>query len=67
MGGIVSAVTFTEKSAPKYTLGISFTLAVNALNVVLCALLSFYFRRRNRAADKEGVILEELKGFRYQL
>jgi hypothetical protein len=67
IGGIVSAVTFQEKQAPKYTLGVAFTLAVNAMTFLCCIGLSFYFRMRNRKAFRDGVVLEGHKDFRYSL
>jgi len=67
IGGIAAALTFTQKQAPKYSLGVEITLAFNVLCIVICAIQHVAFRIQNKRADAGKVILENDESFRYQL
>lgn len=67
IGGIAASLTFTQKQAPKYSLGVEVTLAFNVLCILICAIQHVVFRIQNNRADKGRVILEGHEGFRYQL
>lgn len=67
IGGIFGSSLFMNKEARQgFPTGIYFTLAVNAVTVVMATLLSVWMRMRNRKADTTGEELEGNKDFRYQ-
>ncbi|CAK9785899.1 unnamed protein product [Cutaneotrichosporon oleaginosum] len=67
IGGIFASVMFMQKEARKgYPTGIFFTIGVNCGTIVFAFLLSVYFRRQNRRADRGEVVLEGSEEFRYQ-
>lgn len=67
IGGIAAAFTFTQKQAPKYSMGVEVALAFNALSIVICIIQHFTFRYQNKRADQGKVTLEGNEDFRYQL
>lgn len=65
IGGIIAGNIFQAQDAPGYLPGIITCLAFQSLNAVLIAKNFLIFGKRNRKAEKGGVVLEGLQGFRY--
>lgn len=67
IGGILAAVTMLQSEAAiGYPTGINFCLGMNAFVLAGAFALSFYYRMRNRKADRGSAVLEGDVNFRYQ-
>ncbi|KAF8484348.1 MFS general substrate transporter [Gautieria morchelliformis] len=60
-------VAYRQQDSPKYRLGISITIAFQALIIVLVGLNSIYFYYRNRQVRRGGKLIEDQPGFLYTL
>lgn len=58
IGGIAGSLVFRTQDSPHYRPGVYACLACNAVMAVSVAILSWYFRRENRRADRGEKILE---------
>ena len=67
IGGIAGSLVFRSQDAPEYHPGIYAAIACNLLIIVVVALLSLYFRRCNRKADRGEMVIEGQVGFRYTI
>jgi len=67
VGGIAGSLIFRSQDAPEYTWGFVGTIVANYVVLVLCAVLSLVFWRRNKRADRGELVIEGLDGFRYTL
>lgn len=65
IGGICGSTIFREQDAPLYLPGMWSTIAMQMLFIALILSLSMYFKRQNRRADRDEVVLEKVEGFRY--
>jgi uncharacterized membrane protein len=54
VANIVSPQTFLSYQAPKYTTGVSVTLAAFCINMILFSILYFVYRRENAARRREA-------------
>lgn len=67
MGGITGSLIFREQDYPGYRPGLYGSFTSMSLFVIMSLSMSWYFNRRNKAADATGEILEGVEGFRYTL
>ena len=67
IGGISGSLIFRSQDAPGYYWGFVGTIVANCVVLVVCAILSVVFWRRNRKADRGELVIEGLEGFRYTL
>ena len=65
IGGIYASTTFMQKEYPSYRTGVWCGVATQFLLIVLCGTMLLHFRRKNRAADERGEIIQEEESFRY--
>lgn len=54
VANIISPQTFLESQKPRYTTGVSVTLAAISINMVLFAILYFVYRSENKSRDREA-------------
>lgn len=67
VGGVVGSQIFRVKDAPKYRPGMYAALALMVVFMINVAGITEYFRRQNKKADEEGLIIDGVDGFRYTL
>ena len=67
IGGIAGSLVFRSQDAPSYHPGIYAAIACNVLIVVVVGVLSLYFRRCNRKAERGEMVIEGQVGFRYTI
>ncbi|KAH8680662.1 major facilitator superfamily domain-containing protein [Xylariales sp. PMI_506] len=65
IGGIFASTTFMQSQYPTYRTGVWLTVGTQLLLCALVCLMSFHFKRQNRKADREGMVIQEDAGFRY--
>ncbi|OAL00001.1 MFS general substrate transporter [Phaeosphaeriaceae sp. SRC1lsM3a] len=65
IGGIYASTTFMQKEYPTYRTGVWCAVATQFLLIILCAVMFLHFRKRNRAADENGEVIQEEESFRY--
>jgi hypothetical protein len=65
IGGIYASTTFMQKEYPTYRTGVWCAVATQFLLIILCAVMFLHFRRKNRAADERGEVIQEEVSFRY--
>ncbi|KAF2017231.1 MFS general substrate transporter [Aaosphaeria arxii CBS 175.79] len=67
IGGITGALIFRTEDAPKYVPGIAACMTCNALTIITVGILTIYFRRCNRQADRGERILLGDPNFRFTI
>ena len=67
VGGVVGSQIFRVQDAPKYRPGMYAAFALMGLFVINVVGITEYFRRQNKKADEEGLIIDGVEGFRYTL
>lgn len=69
IGGILASVAFKQAEAPTYRTGLWATAALQFYIIGCCAVMSFYFRKKNLQADNGtlGKPIEGQEGFKYTL
>lgn len=67
VGGVVGSQIFRVKDAPKYRPGMYAALALMVVFMINVAGITEYFRRQNKKANEEGLIIDGVDGFRYTL
>lgn len=65
IGGIYASTTFMQKEYPTYVTGVWCAVATQFLLIILCAVMFIHFRRKNKAVDEGGDIIQENENFRY--
>ena len=66
IGGIIGSTIFRAQDAPDYVPGIVTTIAFSAFNFLATAFLLIFYKRSNRAADRDGIDIYGTPGFRYR-
>jgi cyanate permease len=67
IGGIIGSLIFRQQDAPGYRPGLYGAFTANSLGIIITLGFIYYFRRQNERADRDGIILEGVPGFRYTL
>ncbi|KAG5298643.1 transmembrane transporter [Histoplasma ohiense] len=67
IGGIAGSLVFRSQDAPQYIPGIYAAIACQLLLLIIVAMLSFYFWRCNKKADRGEMIIEGSPTFRYTI
>lgn len=68
IGGVLGSTVFQQKDAPKYLPGLFITTGLQILLMAILTVMTLYFRRQNKKADRGEVAeLEGQPGFRYTL
>ncbi|OBT74363.1 hypothetical protein VF21_06798 [Pseudogymnoascus sp. 05NY08] len=67
LGGVAPSLWFRNQDAPYYMPGLYASLTSFSMCAIGTGLMALYYRNQNRKADKYGIILEGLEGFRYTL
>lgn len=67
IGSIIGSLIFREQDAPSYGPGIYTTIGLTTWNVFAIIALVIIYRRRNKAADRDGTVIQGVPGFRYSL
>ena len=67
IGGIIAALIFQEKHAPRYIPGIWATIGFQALLIALAGLLTWHFARRNAEVRSGKGLVEGREGFFFTL
>jgi len=65
IGGIFATTVFRERDFPKYFNGIWATIGCQFLLLILLAIMSVTYTRRNKKARESGAVLEGMRGFYY--
>jgi MFS-type transporter involved in bile tolerance (Atg22 family) len=65
IGGIYASTVFMEKEAPSYRTGLWAVTGVQLYLIVSTTGILFHYWRQNKKADRGGIVLEGLEGFRY--
>ncbi|KAK5082343.1 hypothetical protein LTR05_007489, partial [Lithohypha guttulata] len=52
-GGIPASFIFLTKWAPQFAPGLSILIGLNVMAVVLCSIMTIYYRRENARRDRE--------------
>jgi hypothetical protein len=65
IGGIYVSTVFMEKEAPLYRTGLWAVTGARLYLVVSTTGILFHYWRQNKKADRGGIVLEGLEGFRY--
>lgn len=65
IGGIYASTTFMQREYPTYRTGVWCAIATQFLLIILCTVMFFHFRKKNRAADEMGEVIQEEETFRY--
>ncbi|BGP18213.1 hypothetical protein JCM10213_007841 [Rhodosporidiobolus nylandii] len=66
-GGILASTAYRQVDAPLYLPGLWATIGCQFYILANCAVLSWYFRSRNKKADRGEVVIEGNPAFRYTL
>ncbi|OKP08305.1 hypothetical protein PENSUB_5672 [Penicillium subrubescens] len=64
IGGIITSLVF-EKDAPRYRPGVYTVLGVNIVFLLAVLSLALWYRRCNKKADRDELIIAGVTGFRY--
>lgn len=67
IGGLCGSLIFRPKDAPTYRPGMYTAFALIVLFMINVVGVTEYFRRQNKKADEEGLIIDGVEGFRYTL
>lgn len=67
IGGVVGSQIFRVQDAPGYRPGMYAAFSLMAVFMIHATSLTAYFRRQNRKAAEEGLIIDGVEGFRYTL
>jgi hypothetical protein len=67
VGGIIGSLIFRGQDAPSYGPGIYTTIGLTAYMVFALAFMVYIYNARNKAADRSGVHIAGVPGFRYAL
>lgn len=67
VGGIVGSLIFRAKDAPLFRPGMYAAFALMVCFIVNVIAVTAYFRQQNRKADREGLVIQGVPGFRYTL
>ncbi|WEW56246.1 hypothetical protein PRK78_001685 [Emydomyces testavorans] len=67
VGGIAGSLVFRSQDAPKYIPGIWAAIISQLLVIILVAVMSLYFWRCNRKADRSEMVIERSAEFRYTI
>jgi hypothetical protein len=62
-----SSFTDRQKDYPKYLPGLGATIGCQVSIMIILALLSFHFSKKNKAADEHGEHIEGNPKFRYTI
>ncbi|PPJ59811.1 hypothetical protein CBER1_04326 [Cercospora berteroae] len=65
IGGVCGSTIFRTQDAPTFYPGMWATIAMLLVHASITSVLSFYYKKQNERADREGIILEGVPGFRY--
>ncbi|KAF2841122.1 MFS general substrate transporter [Patellaria atrata CBS 101060] len=65
IGGIYASTTFMQREAPAYRSGVWAACGTQFLLIILIIVMTMDFRRKNRRADEQGVIIQEDRVFRH--
>jgi hypothetical protein len=61
LGGIIASLVFRQVDSPKYRPGIYATIASQFLMLILLAITTLYYRRKNKSIQ-EGTATKPLEG-----
>ncbi|EAS30930.3 phthalate transporter [Coccidioides immitis RS] len=67
VGGIAGSLVFRSQDAPEYIPGIWAAITSQLLILVIVAIMSLYFWRCNRKADRGEMVIERSPEFRYTI
>lgn len=67
IGGVIGSLIFRTQDAPHFRPGLYTAFGCMAVEIILTSFLMWYFHKKNKAADNDGLILEGREGFRYTL
>ncbi|KAI6785921.1 uncharacterized protein J7T54_006260 [Emericellopsis cladophorae] len=65
LGGIYASCTFMQTEYPTYRTGVWCAVATQFLLIVLVGLTWWWFKRQNKKAETQGVIIQEDADYRY--
>jgi hypothetical protein len=65
IGGIYASTTFMQTEYPHYRTGTWCAIATQFLLLLLCGLMTWYFKKENKRADEEGEVIQDEPSFRY--
>lgn len=65
IGGIYASTVFMEREIPHYRTGIWAVTGAQLYLIVSSSLMTFYYWRQNKKADRGEIVIEGLEGFRY--
>ncbi|EEH38746.1 hypothetical protein PAAG_08473 [Paracoccidioides lutzii Pb01] len=67
IGGIAGSLVFRSQDAPAYIPGIYASITCQVLLLIIVGMLSLYFWRCNRKADRGELVIEGSPSFRYTI
>ncbi|KIW96533.1 uncharacterized protein Z519_03602 [Cladophialophora bantiana CBS 173.52] len=67
IGGIIGSLIFRGQDAPSYGPGIYTTIGLTTYMVIALMFMVYIYWRRNNAADRDGIDIGGIPGFRYAL
>lgn len=67
VGGIIGSLIFRGQDAPSYGPGIYTTIGLTTYMVFALSFMVWIYWKRNKAADRDGVDIQGVPGFRYAL
>jgi len=67
IGGIIASLAYRQQDAPRYKPGITATIALQVVIIILVGLNSLWFAYRNRQVRNGGKAIEGQPGFLYTL
>ncbi|TPX12695.1 uncharacterized protein E0L32_000872 [Thyridium curvatum] len=67
IGGLCGSLIFRAQDAPGYRPGMYTAFALMVVFMINVVALTEYFRRQNKKADEEGLVIDGVEGFRYTL
>jgi hypothetical protein len=67
VGGIIGSLIFRGQDAPSYGPGIYTTIGLTTYMVFALSFMVCVYWKRNKAAERDGIDLQGVPGFRYSL
>jgi len=67
LGGIFATTVFRQQDFPKYIPGLWASVGCQILMLVLLAIMTTHYTRKNRLAGSGSLVLENLPGFLYTI
>lgn len=67
IGGIAGALIFRTEDSPNYVPGFAACMACNVLVILIVAVMTMYFRRCNKQADRGERVLLDDPTFRFTI